>query len=244
MGDADESKCATARKLSVTFHSLPLIQSLMTSTTVTKPRIRPFPIIQLGHPTLWKKSEHVNKDQDLSHTISRMFKTLRHADGAGLAAPQINQSLRLFVMDIHPTLRRPKIKRSGEHVIINPRILSQSEEVVEDWEGCLSVTTTSGLVFGTVPRAREIEVTYEDASRTVVKRNLVDFEARVFLHEFDHLEGIVFLQRMSRLNELIDEKTYLSLLKSANTKVDSDNNPVCMKVERQDAPFVSKTNCD
>ncbi|MEI7653648.1 MAG: peptide deformylase [bacterium] len=185
--------------------------------TVTKPRIRPFPIIQLGHPTLWQKSEHVSKDQDLSHIISRMFKTLRHADGAGLAAPQINQSLRLFVMDIHPTPRRPKIKKSGELVIINPRIISQSEEVEEDWEGCLSVTTTSGLVFGKVPRARKIEVTYEDASRTEVKRQLVDFDARVFLHEFDHLEGIVFLQRMSKLNELIDEKTYIGILKSSNS---------------------------
>lgn len=189
----------------------------MTSTATTNQRIRPYPIIQLGHHTLWQKSEQVDKDADLTLIISRMFKTLHHADGAGLAAPQINQSLRLFVMDIYPTHRRPKIKRSGEHVIINPRILSQSEEVVEDWEGCLSVTTTSGLVFGKVPRSREIEVTYEDANRNMVRMHLADFEARVFLHEFDHLEGIVFLQRMSRLNELIDEKTYISILKSSNS---------------------------
>lgn len=166
-------------------------------------------VIQLGHPTLWKKAKRVNVfDESLIRLAQTLFATVRHEDGVGIAAPQIGKSIRLFVMDIHQTKSRKKQDTHPPLVIVNPLIKSFSTEVEEDWEGCLSVTTKAGLVFGRVPRANQIEVTFQDVRGEVRHRTFEGFASRVFQHEYDHLDGILFLQRMLDLSTLVDEHTY------------------------------------
>lgn len=177
-------------------------------------RMRPLPIVQLGDPVLWARAKSVPQNTNLDLLISRMSKTLIRAQGVGLAAPQVGQSIRMFVMDIHPTKTRTQLPQLGQIAVINPKIIESSDEIVTDWEGCLSVTTSKGLVFGPVPRPKSIIVSYHNQHRKIVKTEMNGLIARIFLHEYDHLDGILFIQRMSDLSKLVDEKTYLLHLKS------------------------------
>ena len=177
-------------------------------------RVRPLPIVQLGDPVLWARAKSVPQNANLDLLISRMSKTLIRAQGVGLAAPQVGQSIRMFVMDIHPTKTRTQLPQLGQIAVINPKIIESSDEIVTDWEGCLSVTTSKGLVFGPVPRPKSIVVSYHNQLKKLVKMEMSGLVARIFLHEYDHLDGILFIQRMSDLSKLVDEKTYLLHLKS------------------------------
>ncbi len=177
-------------------------------------RVRPLPIVQLGDPVLWARAKSVPQNANLDLLISRMSKTLIRAQGVGLAAPQVGQSIRMFVMDIHPTKTRTQLPQLGQIAVINPKIIEFSDEIVTDWEGCLSVTTSKGLVFGPVPRPKSIVVSYHNQLKKLVKMEMSGLVARIFLHEYDHLDGILFIQRMSDLSKLVDEKTYLLHLKS------------------------------
>lgn len=174
------------------------------------------PVIQLGNPTLWKKAKTIKRfDKTLVQLAHALFATVRYEDGVGIAAPQIGKSVRMFVMDIHETKSRKKQDTHPPLVIINPQIISFSTEVEEDWEGCLSITTPAGLVFGKVPRAHRISVSFQDVSGALHERTFEGFAARVFQHEYDHLDGILFIQRMHSLDGLIDAKTYSKILKSS-----------------------------
>ena len=184
------------------------------STTCSAVRVRPLPIVQLGDPVLWAKAKSVSQSVDLDLLISRMSKTLIRAQGVGLAAPQVGQSIRMFIMDIHPTKTRTQLPQLGQIAVINPKIVESSDEMITDWEGCLSVTTLRGLVFGPVPRPKSIIVTYHNQLKKLVKMEMSGLVARIFLHEYDHLEGILFIQRMHDLSKLVNEKTYLHHLKS------------------------------
>ncbi len=186
----------------------------LANATSSAVRIRPLPIVQLGDPVLWAKAKSVNNTTNLDLLISRMSKTLIRAQGVGLAAPQVGQSIRMFIMDIHPTKTRTQLPQLGQIAVINPKIIESSDEMITDWEGCLSVTTTKGLVFGPVPRPKSIIVSYHNQQKKLVKTELSGLVARIFLHEYDHLDGILFIQRMHDLTKLVDEKTYLLHLKS------------------------------
>lgn len=186
----------------------------LANATSSAVRIRPLSIVQLGDPVLWAKAKSVNNTTNLDLLISRMSKTLIRAQGVGLAAPQVGQSIRMFIMDIHPTKTRTQLPQLGQIAVINPKIIESSDEMITDWEGCLSVTTTKGLVFGPVPRPKSIIVSYHNQQKELVKTELSGLVARIFLHEYDHLDGILFIQRMHDLTKLVDEKTYLLHLKS------------------------------
>lgn len=177
-------------------------------------RIRPLQIHQLGDPILWTKSKPVTQHANIDLLISRMSKTLLLAQGVGLAAPQVGQSIRMFLMDIHPTLIRTQLPQLGKVVVINPKIIDVSNELETDLEGCLSITTSKGLVFGPVARPKSITVTYHDQYHKKVKTEMSGLVARIFLHEYDHLDGVLFIQRMDDLSKLMDEKAYVLHLKS------------------------------
>ncbi|MEI6327517.1 MAG: peptide deformylase [Candidatus Roizmanbacteria bacterium] len=177
-------------------------------------RISPMPIVQLGNPILWTVAKPVPKNADIDHLISRMSKTLTRAQGVGLAAPQVGQSVRMFLMDIHPTKTRSTLPQIGQIAVINPKVIDMSDEQVIDWEGCLSVTTPQGLVFGPVARPRSILVSFRNQNNKIVKMEMSDLIARIFLHEYDHLDGVLFLQRMTDLSKLVDERAYMNHLKS------------------------------
>ena len=86
----------------------------------------------------------------------------------------------------------------------NPRIIAHSDEIVKDWEGCLSIPGIRGFV----PRYRAIEVEYTSRDDRVERRELTDFVARIFQHEYDHLEGLVFLDRLETTRDIITEQEY------------------------------------
>jgi peptide deformylase len=88
--------------------------------------------------------------------------------------------------------------------MINPRIIAHSSEMLKDWEGCLSVPDIRGLV----PRYQTVEVEYTDCYGNLQKQELTDFIARIFQHEYDHLEGLVFLDRVENNHDLISEEEY------------------------------------
>ena len=130
-----------------------------------------------------------------------MFYTMKRAHGVGLAAPQVGKSLQLAVIQVSPTKFRPNIQTLPKTVIINPRITWHSVSRVDDWEGCLSCMN----IRGCVPRYSEIRVVYTDKEGKQVSKKLSGFLARVFQHEIDHLNGIVYVDRMR------DTKTLMML---------------------------------
>ncbi len=93
-------------------------------------------------------------------------------------------------------------------VIINPKMRSHSQEIVKDWEGCLSIPSIRGLV----PRYKSIEVEFTNSNGQLEQREFSDFPARIFQHEYDHLEGKVFLDRVESSLEIISDAEYLKLV--------------------------------
>ncbi|MCD6550252.1 peptide deformylase [bacterium] len=150
---------------------------------------------------LFEKSEDVESFQEGREIVTLLKKSLDYYGGVGLAAPQIGIQKRVFIVDIKETERYgekyPQLKEIGFVAYINPIISDLSEEKNKGMEGCLSVIY--GSLFGAVERSDSLKIEYFDEQgkkHTEEIRN--PFHARVIQHEFDHLEGIIFLQRMNR----------------------------------------------
>ncbi len=168
-------------------------------------------ISQLGNPQLRLQAEPIAdvKAPAVQKLIDSLIKTLKQSQGVGIAAPQVGRSQRLLIIASHPNSRYPHAPTMTPTALINPKIIAKSDELEKDWEGCLSVPGIRGLV----PRSKTIEVEYSDRfgnHKTVVFN---DFMARIFQHEYDHLEGKVFLDRVESTLELISEAEYLNLFK-------------------------------
>jgi len=153
-------------------------------------------ILTLGNPILRKKSEEVDlkrvKKRNFQKLLMDMFNTMKENSGAGLSAPQIGISLKFFVMGFDDSERYPDEKPLKKQVIINPEIKFLTEETMDFWEGCLSIPKMQGLVR----RPKEIEVSYYDENLEHHKKIIIGFEAIVFQHEFDHLDGILYIDRL------------------------------------------------
>ncbi|MEK7570048.1 MAG: peptide deformylase [Patescibacteria group bacterium] len=158
---------------------------------------------QFGNPILRKKAAIVNlqkvKTIKFQQLIANMFFTMRESQGVGLAAPQINQPWQLAVIEIQKSTVRPQVNPLAPQVIINPKITRYSRKVAYDWEGCLSLDGVRGLV----PRSTEITVRYYDALGKLQVKKFTGFQARVFQHEIDHLNGVVFVDRMKDMKTLM-----------------------------------------
>jgi peptide deformylase len=167
-------------------------------------------ISQLGNPVLRQQAKPLENIQDagISKLIDDLMTTVGYMNGVGVAAPQVAQSVRLFIVASRPNLRYPNAPEMEPTAMINPRILSCSSETVKEWEGCLSIPGIRGLV----PRYRAIEVEYTDRHGKLQKQELTDFVARIFQHELDHLDGLVFLDRVESTQELITEQEYQKLI--------------------------------
>ena len=144
------------------------------------------PIIAYGDPVLKKKGKEITKDYPNFDTLlENMFETMYNASGVGLAAPQVGIKKRIFIMGNFTKLV----------ACINPKIVSLSDERDNDLEGCLSFPD----LFMKVKRPTTAVVQYYTVSGELVERELTGFECRVFLHEYDHLQGIEFTDRVSKL---------------------------------------------
>ena len=154
------------------------------------------PIVTYNDPVLKQVAKPVTKDTpNLERFISDMFETMDHAKGLGLAAPQVGHSIRLFVIDADgldeedPSASTP----IGRLVILNPEIVLESDDSITFEEGCLSLPDLRDQVS----RASEVIVRFQDEAFETHEMTLRGWTARVFLHEFDHLEGILFIDRIS-----------------------------------------------
>jgi peptide deformylase len=153
-------------------------------------------IIKIGHPTLRKVAKPVEKfDQNLEKLVLDMVETMRLNDGIGLAAPQVNVSKRLFVID------KKLINEEWEaEAYINPKIIkADGSNILE--EGCLSIPN----IRADVDRPFKIEVEYQTLKGEKVREEMDDLLARVFQHEFDHLEGVLFVDKISILKKKLLE---------------------------------------
>ena len=173
-------------------------------------------IAQLGEPILRSQAKTIEDlcDPTIVELIDSLIATAVANKGVGIAAPQISQPYRLFIIASHSSDRYPHAPNMEPTAMINPRILSHSNEVVRDWEGCLSVPDTRGLV----PRYQQIEVEYTTQQGEIKQEILTDFVARIFQHELDHLNGIVFTDRISDRADLYTEAEYRQLISVAEGK--------------------------
>ncbi|MBL1320327.1 MAG: peptide deformylase [Methylophaga sp.] len=168
-----------------------------------------FEILQLGDPRLRKAAKPIEAitaqhqilfDDLLDFVVSRQ--------GAGIAAPQVGLSERFFIMASKPNERYPNAPNMEPIVIINPEIISHSDNLVEDWEGCLSIPGIRGLV----PRYSSVTVKYLSRSGEEIKTRYSGFIARIFQHEIDHLNGAVFLDRIENNHNIMMEQEWLKTL--------------------------------
>lgn len=152
------------------------------------------PIYLYGQPVLRRETEEIDANYpDLQELIANMFETLKQADGCGLAAPQIGLSIRLFIVDGEDLAEDYPECAGFKKAFINPTIVEESEDTVMYTEGCLSLPGISENVV----RPRTIKVHYYDTAFAEHEEELSGFAARIFQHEYDHLEAHVFTDRIS-----------------------------------------------
>ena len=157
-------------------------------------------VARMGHPVLRAKTRPVEKaeikSQALQKLIDDMIETMAEYHGVGLAAPQVHERVRLFVALLDPAADDDQPPEPT--AIINPDIAVVGSDVVEDWEGCLSIPE----IRGRVPRAREIKVRALDRRGDRIELRAQNFAARVIQHEADHLDGVLFFDRMKSFESL------------------------------------------
>ena len=164
----------------------------------------PRPVVQLGDPVLKTPCRPVEPGEiaggPFQSLVRAMFETLAEAGGVGLAAPQIGESVRLILAGSFPTGSAPERPAVPTRVLINPRVVSTSDETEADWEGCLSF-----LQFRVrVRRHRAVTVEYLDAEGCVETLSAEGFYARVLQHEIDHLDGVLTLDRAETPDDVRD----------------------------------------
>lgn len=152
-------------------------------------------IIKYGSPILRKLSVEITKDDNLAEIVKNMFDTLKKEGGLGLAAPQIGVLKQIFLMDTSPLNEDDPEIEKVEQAFINPEILERSSETTNYEEGCLSIPE----IYEIVERPAKIKVRYQDTFFNSIEKELDGMQARIFQHEYDHLQGILFIDRLSLL---------------------------------------------
>ncbi len=163
------------------------------------------PIIAYGDPVLRKETEEITKEYpNLDKVIDNMFETMYEAHGIGLAAPQVNLPIRLFIVDASPfeddedlTEEEQKYVATFKRVFINARIIEESGDEWAFNEGCLSIPDVREDVF----RQPNIVMEYEDENFKKHKESFSGMVARIIQHEYDHIEGILFTDKLSPLKK-------------------------------------------
>ena len=159
-------------------------------------------VARMGHPVLREKARELTLQElgspELADLVDDMIETMSEYAGVGLAAPQVHHGLRVFVMQTDPddeaTLR----------VAVNPRLTALGEEGWEDWEGCLSIPD----IHGRVPRNDRVRLEALDAEGRAYAEELEGLAARVCQHEYDHLDGLIFVDRMGDFASLCFGEEY------------------------------------
>jgi peptide deformylase len=159
-------------------------------------------IAKLGNPVLRQVAKPVDlndlAESSMQTFIDDMVETMYHEGGVGLAAPQVNRSIQIVVLEYAENERYPDEISIPLTVLVNPVLSDYSQETKEGWESCLSLVDFRGLV----PRSTTVTLDAYDRQGKKIKKTVSDFEAVVLQHELDHLKGFVFLDRMKDLTQL------------------------------------------
>lgn len=157
-----------------------------------------YPIVVYGHPVLRKVASVIEKDYDgLEQLIADLFETMYHAEGLGLAAPQIGKSVRIFVIDGKPAAEDEPGLAEFKRAFINPQIVEKHGDIVPMTEGCLSIPN----LREEVNRESYIRITYYDENWKFHDEVYEGYAARIIQHEYDHLDGILFTDKVSPLRK-------------------------------------------
>lgn len=181
------------------------------------------PIVAYGDPVLKRKAKDVPEDfPNLKELIDNMFETMYNANGVGLAAPQVGRSLRLFIVDASPfaeddlvSEEEKAVLKEAKEVFINPKIITEEGNEWDFNEGCLSIPEVREDVF----RKPKIEIEYYDRDFNLQHKMLKGLLARVVQHEYDHIEGILFTDKLSSLKKRLIKGKLNSIAKG---KIDVD----------------------
>jgi peptide deformylase len=154
------------------------------------------PVLKMGDPLLRRIADPVERyDVELERLVADMDDTMRALSGAGIAAPQIGVSQRVVTFELHENPRYPHVAPIPYTVLVNPVLTFLDEHQEEGWEGCLSVPGMRGLV----PRFRRLRYCGFDLHGAPIDRTVEGFHARVVQHEVDHLDGVLYPQRVRDL---------------------------------------------
>ncbi len=172
--------------------------------------MKALPRTEFGNPILRTKAKAVPlkslRTPKMKKLIREMLLTMHKTGGVGLAAPQVGESIRLAVMETYSTEHRPHLEQRGPIVIVNPRIIQYSTILKKDWEGCLSFAPEH--VGATVPRPSSITVEYYTEKGEKMVERASGLWARIFQHEIDHLNGVLYVDRLKDMKDLMTRNEF------------------------------------
>lgn len=174
-----------------------------------------YPIVAYGNPVLKKEAEELPEGSDLTQLIQDMYATMDHAHGVGLAAPQINQGVRLFVIDSSLMLDEDEEEKGIRRVFINPILLDEYGDSFAFEEGCLSIPDVRAEII----RPEKLTLEYYDENWNLKEEEFSGMTARVIQHEYDHLEGILFVDYLKGLKKRLIQSKLIDVSKG---KVSTD----------------------
>lgn len=168
-----------------------------------------YPIVAYGNPILKKEAEEIKEGENVKDLIQDMFDTMGKANGVGLAAPQINKGIRLFVLDSTLMLDEEAEEKGIRKAFINPIILDEYGEEYSYEEGCLSIPELRAEII----RPEKLTIEYFDENWNLKEEEFSGLTARVIQHEYDHLEGILFIDYLKGLKKRLVKGKLLDISK-------------------------------
>jgi peptide deformylase len=175
-----------------------------------KYKIMILPVYLYGHPVLREKAKKVPEDYPaLKELVTNMFDTMYHAEGVGLAAPQIGLSMRIIVLDGESLSEDFKECKGFKRVMINPVIEAYNDDETLLEEGCLSLPG----IHEKVARATRIQLRYADENWVEHNETIEGFAARIVQHEYEHLDGVVFIDNISAIRRQLNKGKLNNIIK-------------------------------
>ena len=167
-------------------------------------------VLQLGNPLLRQIATPVTvfNSPEFLDCLSSMQTLMESGNGVGIAAPQIGVAMQIVIVASRPTNRYPDAPEMPATILCNPQLEILDPTLIKGWEGCLSVPG----IRARVPRYQAIRVRFQDREGKSQQIDLKNFPARVFQHEFDHLQGLVYLDRIESSRDIVAESEYLKLI--------------------------------
>ena len=163
-----------------------------------------YPIVVFGDPVLRKRGQSIPLNSDIAALVSDMFETMYAADGVGLAAPQIGKSIRLFVIDGSGLEVEGEDMTGFRKAFVNAEMLEEFDEFASIEEGCLSIPH----IRDNVKRRSHLRIRYYDEQWQLHEESFTGMKARIIQHEVDHLDGIIFIERMPDMSMLGFKEEY------------------------------------